>query len=117
MAKDKRFVYTGVRASELEEAQMANPPPMIVVMGYVTPTQAEIMHQCALAHGLPDIHGHYGYDFAEHEFIRLPESIEKETAGLEFLGKLRADVLEPDDEDAELSDAELDAALREGFEE
>jgi hypothetical protein len=108
--KDQRFVYSGVSASELEEAQMANPPPFMIVMGYATPTQAEIMHACALANGLPDIHGHYGYDFAEREFIRLPESTEK--APDVFPTRQLAAALE---DDRELEDAELDAALREGF--
>lgn len=111
MPKDKRFVYTGVRASELEEAQMANPPEPLTMMGYRTPTQAEIMHQCALAHGLPDIYGFYGYDFEEHEFLCLSESRIKEPV-LDLLQER----IEAED-DTELQDAELDAALREGFEE
>lgn len=113
--KDDRFVYTGVGASELEEQQMANPPAPLTVMGYTTPTQAEIMHQCALANGLPDIHGHYGYDFAEREFIKLPQSMVKPPPRV--LDSEERRELEDLDEDTELTDAELDAALREGFDE
>lgn len=116
MPKDPRFVYTDVGATELEEQQMANPPEPLQMMGYSTPTQAQIMHACALANGLPDIHGFYGYDFAEHEFIRLPQSKEKEP---EPEPRTLEDIMRDGDEDEfrELVDAELDAALREGFEE
>lgn len=115
MPRDDRFVYTGVAASELEEQQMANPPPVMVIGGSVTPTQAEIMHQCALANGLPDIHGFYGYDFEQREFIKLPQSMVKLPPRV--LDSEERRETEELDEDTELEDADLDRALREGFEE
>lgn len=58
---------------------MRRPLPLMVIGGSVTPSQAEIMHEIATRqHGLPDIAGHYGYDFAEHEFIRWPDAFERE---------------------------------------
>lgn len=114
MPKDKRFIYTGVRASELEEAQMANPPACEakdLPGNFALPTQADIMHACALAHGLPDIYGFYAYDFEEHQFLCLSQSCIKEPV-LDLLQE-RIDA----EDDTELEDAGLDAALREGFEE
>jgi len=117
MPRDERFVYTGISATELEEQQMQNPPEFVsIVPAYQPPTQAEIMHSAALAHGLPDIHGFYGYDFEEHEFIKLPGSKVKRVAAPSPPEPPRA--LDSEElEDYELEDAELDAALRQGFEE
>ncbi len=56
---------------------MQRPLPVMVIGGSVTESQAECMHRYALANGLPDIKGHYGYDFAEHEFIRWPDAFEE----------------------------------------
>lgn len=73
------FVYTGVAATEDEERSMRERPPVIVVGGWVPEGPAEVMHRCTMAHGLPDIRGSYGYDFAKHEFIRLPGSLDAPT--------------------------------------
>ena len=120
--RDERFVYLDVSASELEEQQMANPPPVSDIgRGQLSPSQAQLMHAIALAHGLPDIHGFYGYDFEERSFIKLPQSKEKRVAvpQLADLGAALRDAANPDGDEEleELTDAELDAALREGFEE
>jgi hypothetical protein len=117
MPKDKRFTYTGVQATEMEEAQMANPPtakPGELPFGMTLPSQAEVMHQVALAHGLPDIHGFYGYDFEEREFLKLHDAREKRIVAPQPAAPkvLNADELA---ELEELHGAELDAALRDGF--
>ncbi len=122
MPRDERFVYMGVRASEIEEEQMQNPPacdPKDLPGGFTLPSQAQVMHGVALANGLPDIHGFYGYDFEEHSFIKLPQSTVKRVVAPKEpepvdMGPLTED---EDEEFRELQDAELDAALREGFEE
>lgn len=57
---------------------MRGPFPIMVIGGSVTPSQGEVMHEIATTHhDLPDIKGHYGYDFAEHEFIRWPDAFEE----------------------------------------
>jgi hypothetical protein len=58
--------------------QQAYKAPRIVVGSYLPSAPAETVHAIALRHGLPEIRGHYGYDFAEHDFIRLPDAVEGE---------------------------------------
>lgn len=64
------FVYTGVAASSTEESLMQ----AASISGPLLPrsSQHETIHACALAHELPEIPGWYGYDFKQHEFIRMP---------------------------------------------
>ena len=71
--KDARFFYTGKGADERTEKFMraAYGAPVMVVGGSLPPSFEETMHACALDAGLPEIRGFYGYDFAEHEFIRM----------------------------------------------
>lgn len=70
------YFYTGKRATDDEERVMreAYKSPYIIVGNYAPPNPAETVHAIALHNGLPDIVGHYGYDFGEHEFIRLPDA-------------------------------------------
>ncbi len=76
MIKANGYFYTDIAATVAEETAMQNArrTPMIVVGGWVPPGFAETMHAYALRHGLPEIQGHYGYDFAEHRFIRLADA-------------------------------------------
>jgi hypothetical protein len=80
MARNQSFTYCETPATEAEEAAMraAYKVPYIVVGSYLPPNPAETVHAIALRHGLPEIRGHYGYDFAEHDFIRLPDANEGE---------------------------------------
>lgn len=78
--KDERtvsFFCTGVYATEDEIKRMKDEyaTPLIVVGGRV-PCPALVMHQCALAHGLPEIEGHYGCDFRDGEFLREKNALE-----------------------------------------
>ena len=69
-------VYTDISATADEESQMrqAFQNPFIVI-GRVLPTPPEeIVHKCALAHGLPELQGCWGYDFQKHKFACLPDS-------------------------------------------
>jgi hypothetical protein len=70
------YFYTGVRATEQEEQAMqsAYRVPLMVLGGSLPISGAEVVHATALRHQLPEIVGHYGYDFQEHEFIRLPDA-------------------------------------------
>lgn len=70
------YFYTAVAASEQEERAMRDSykTPLIVVGGYVSISPEEVIHGVALSRGLPEIVGHYGYDFREHEFIRLADA-------------------------------------------
>ena len=70
------YFYTGVRATESEEHDMLNPLPYMVIGGSVTESSAEQIHRMALARGLPEIRGYYGYDFKEHEYIRLLDALD-----------------------------------------
>lgn len=74
--KSNGYFYCGVRATEGEEAamQQAYKAPLIVVGSYAPPNPAEVVHAFALKYGLPEIVGHYGYDFQEHDFIRMPDA-------------------------------------------
>ena len=68
------FVYLGVAATEPEEKSMqaAFRVPLMVIGSYLPTSPHEVVHACALRHGLPDIVGFYGYDFGKHEFVRMP---------------------------------------------
>lgn len=70
------FFYTGIRATAEQEQlmQAAFKTPYIVVGGRLPPAPEECVHAIALSYGLPEIRGHYGYNFVEHEFIRLPDA-------------------------------------------
>lgn len=70
------FYYTGIAASKEEERAMrdAYKVPLMVIGNSVPPSPEEVMHACALGHGLPEIVGYYGYDYQRHEFIRLPDA-------------------------------------------
>ncbi len=74
--RENGYFYTDVVASEEEERLMLDSrnTPLIVVGGHVPPSFAETMHDCALKNGLPEIAGHYGYDFGERLFIRQPDA-------------------------------------------
>ena len=54
--------------------QSAYRTPVIVMGGSLPISGAEVVHAAALSHELPEIVGHYGYDFGEHEFVRLPDA-------------------------------------------
>lgn len=73
---DNGFFYTGVRATEQQEESMQQvyKTPFIIVGEILPPAPEECVHAYALHHGLPEIQGHYGYDFKEHEFVRLPDA-------------------------------------------
>lgn len=70
------YFYTAVAATPEEEKSMqdAYRTPYMVIGSYLPISGAEVTHACALRHDLPEIVGHYGYDFREHEFIRLPDA-------------------------------------------
>jgi hypothetical protein len=74
------YFYTAVAATDDEERRMreAYSAPMIVFGNYLPPDPAETVHAVALLHGLPEIRGHYGYDFKQHEFIRLADATQGE---------------------------------------
>lgn len=74
--KANGYFYCGVRATEQEEKamQQAYRTPYIVIGSYLPSPPEETVHAIALSHGLPEIVGHYGYDFGEHDFIRLPDA-------------------------------------------
>lgn len=76
MIRENGFFYTDVRATESEEQSMreAYNVPLIVVGDLLPVPPGEVIHAYALEHGLPDIVGHYGYDFEEHLFIRMPDA-------------------------------------------
>lgn len=67
------FVYTGVAATADEESTM-RAPVLVMQFGPSCNAASQLLkiHCCALAHGLPEIPGWYGYDFKAHQFIRMP---------------------------------------------
>ena len=73
------YFCTGVFATKEEVAEMkaehAKPAARI---GGVWPEPERLMHRLALAHGLPEIHGFYGCDFRDGEFIREKDATEGE---------------------------------------
>lgn len=75
MKKNPDIYYTGVSATAAEESSMRQPLPYLVIGGSVTESSQEQIHRIALSHGLRDIRGYYGYDFEEHEFICLIDSL------------------------------------------
>lgn len=76
MIRENGFFYTGKGVSEATEKWMLSTRnlPFIVVGGSIPPSFEEVVHACAIEVGLPEIKGYYGYDFAAHEFIRLPDA-------------------------------------------
>jgi len=75
--RENGYFYTGVKASEEEEGQMraAYSVPYMIIGEYAPMSPAEVIHAVAVGKkGLPDIVGFYGYDFKEHEFIRMPDA-------------------------------------------
>lgn len=91
--RNATYYYTGVKATEQQEHEMRNPLPYMVIGNRVTESSAETIHGYAIGHGLPEIKGYYGYDFAEHEFIRLHDATEGEPDA--FPSRLMSDVLKP----------------------
>lgn len=66
-ARTTSFLCTGVYATADEIARMR--AEFDKSIGQI-PCPTLVIHQCALAHGLPQIMGHYGCDFRDGEFIR-----------------------------------------------
>ena len=66
------YDYTGVGATDDEEKQMRarRPLPMLAARFGPRPEPHELIHSFALAHGLPEVSGFYGYDFEERQFIK-----------------------------------------------
>jgi hypothetical protein len=75
-----RYVYTGVRASDEQERVMreAFSVPLIGRNAGGGPPPQKVVHDTALACGLPEIHGFYGYHFKRHEFVHEPGATERE---------------------------------------
>jgi hypothetical protein len=94
MNENPDYVRTGVRASDDEEKIMRDvySTPLIAIGGRPPPAPWKTVHAMALTHELPEIPGHYGYDFEAHEFIRLPDAALAKPVGtaavriLEMLG-------------------------------
>lgn len=78
MARNPSFHYTGIKATPEQEAAWKEPHPAIVIGGVLNRSAAEHLHEDAITAGLREIKGHYGYDFEEHEYICMPESLEGE---------------------------------------
>ena len=67
------FYYTGVSATTEEEAafRLASFDPLAARFGPSRrKSQLELIAEAAIAHGLPEGGGPYGYDFSRREFIR-----------------------------------------------
>jgi hypothetical protein len=75
-----RYVYTGVRASDEQERVMreAFSVPLIGRNAGGGPPPQKVVHDTALACGLPEIRGFYGYHFKRHEFVHEPGANERE---------------------------------------
>ena len=76
MQDQVEYVYTGQAADAESEKRMraALATPMIQVGNALPQHPSATLHREALAAGLPEIPGTYGYDFKRHEFIRLPDA-------------------------------------------
>lgn len=80
MIHENGYFYTGISATPSEERVMQEAfrtPYIIIGNSLPTPPQ-QIVHQYAIQHDLPEIHGYYGYDFNEHQFIREADALEQE---------------------------------------
>lgn len=69
------YVCTGVYATEAEALEIKNEQsmPFAKILGS-WPGPEKLIHRLALAHGLPEIPGYYGFDFRDREFIRVPDA-------------------------------------------
>ena len=81
LPEQAKYVRSGIRATEVDESEMQQAIRSdcfggMVFAGRIPTPSYMIIHDRALKYGLPDIRGYYGYDFASHEFISLPESHE-----------------------------------------
>jgi hypothetical protein len=115
MIHSNGYFYTGVQATEEQERAMRRSfgVPYIVVSQFATPCPEETVHACALACGLPEIRGFYGYDFTEHQFLRMPGADQGEPDHwpshrlsdiLRFAGLEKSrDIAEPRDSQTELT--------------
>lgn len=71
---DGEAFYTGVSATEEQEHRMRGAGLNLAAarLGLRLRGSQETVHACALAAGLPEIPGYYGYDFTARQFIRAP---------------------------------------------
>jgi len=71
------YFCTGVYATtdEVERMKAAYRLPVARIGGHF-PDPEKVMHAAALAHGLPEIRGHYGCDFRDGEFIREKDALD-----------------------------------------
>lgn len=72
--RENGFFYTGVVANDEQDMESWRNTPVVVVCGTKLPSFEEVVHASAIRAGLPEIKGYYGYDFGEHQFIRLPDA-------------------------------------------
>ncbi len=76
----KDYFCTSVYATPEEIAVMrAEYQKPLARIGGVWPQPEKLVHTTALAHGLPEIRGHYGCDFRDGEFLREQDAGEPTT--------------------------------------
>lgn len=66
-----RFTRTDVKATEQEHESImaAANMPAIMIGGSFPETAQQVAHRYALAHGLPEVTGYYGYNPTTREFL------------------------------------------------
>jgi hypothetical protein len=78
--KTSAYFCTGVLATPEEVAEMKFEYSLpLARIGGRWPEPEKMVHKFALAHGLPEIAGHYGCDFRDGEFICEKEAGEPTT--------------------------------------
>lgn len=79
------YFCTGVYATpeEIEAIKFEFRLPLAKINGR-WPEPEKAMHRAALAHGLPEIRGHYGVDFRDGEFLREKDAGEPTTEWAEL---------------------------------
>lgn len=76
--KTAAYFCTGVMATPEEVERMkAEYKKPVAKIGGVWPEPEKVVHQAALAHGLPEIAGFYGCDFRDGEFIREKDALDR----------------------------------------